>query len=144
MDDEPRVDHTLVRYLLILIGMALAAIIAAEAVSPGDSGGLITNIIAVVAPASAVLVLAIKGGEAVKSVKAGVQSVGRGVSAVQQETGEQSAKLATIEHAVNGVLGPRIRAEVDAALEDAINPRLTRLENALVRIERRLPNASPE
>lgn len=130
--NETKVDHTLVRYLLILVGMALMAILAAEAVAKQDSAALIAQIVAVIAPVSALLVFAVKGGEAVKDVKADV-------SAVAKETTEQTAKLTTIEHQVNGVLGPRVRAEVDAAIEETINPRLTRLENALVRIERRLP-----
>lgn len=130
--NETKVDHTLVRYLLILVGMALLAIIAAEAVAKQDSAALIAQIVAVIAPVSALLVFAIKGGEVVKDVKADV-------SAVKQETGEQSVKLATIERSVNGVLDHRIRTSVDAAIETNINPRLTRMENALVRLEQRLP-----
>lgn len=97
-------DHAMVKYLLVLIGMALVAILAAEALTDGDSSPVVLQIVAIVAPVSGLLMLTIKGGEVARSVRT-----------VATKTDQQTTKIEKIEEAVNGRLDDRFKT-----LEDRI------------------------
>lgn len=98
-------DYTMMRYLLIAMGMVIVAVIVADAASEGDSGPLVSTIVAIATPITAALILAAKGKE-----------VADNVQAIKNETAAQTAKIDKVDRAVNGDLDRRIEAAVCKAL----------------------------
>lgn len=117
----PKYDHALVRYLLILVGMTLVALIAAEYLTDGDSGPLTALIIAAVTPVVSALVLIVRGGEFAKEAQ-------ETAKVIDIKTDVQTAKLDKIEGAVNGKMEGRFRrleesvGELRALIEERLPP----------------------
>lgn len=89
-----RVDRSLLLTAMIYLGIVLGAMIAAEAVSDGDSTSLVTQIVAVAGPIGGFILLAAGG-------KQGLETASR----IEEKTDQQMEDLSTIKHAVNGEMG---------------------------------------
>ena len=111
-----RVDSSLIKWVMFYLVIVLAAVIAAEIVSDGDSSPLITQIIGVATPIGALLILGVKGGEAVQ------QNLSQ-TSRIEEKTDAQTQKIEKIETAVNGKLDQKFSALRDehSALRNEVN-----------------------
>lgn len=116
--DDTQINRTAPLYLIAFAAVGVTAIIAADYVG---EAALTDKVILFLGTVGSVLFVSAQ--------------VGR----VSQKTDAQTKDLKQIKHSLNGELGERVKAEVKTAVEAEVGPRLTRLENALVRIEQRLP-----
>ncbi len=95
MPDAPKViDRSWLVAALGYLAIVLGALLVAEAVSDGDSNGLVTQIVAVAAPIGGFILLAAGG-------KQGLDAASR----IEEKTDQQSEDITTIKHAVNGGMG---------------------------------------
>lgn len=113
---SPRLDSSLIKWALLYLLIVLSFVIAAEVVTEGDSSPLITQILGVATPIGAVLIIAIKGGEVAQQ---GIEKASR----IEEKTDQQTAKLDTISHAVNGKMDAKFNSLKDehVALRNEVN-----------------------
>lgn len=128
MTNSPsRVDSSLIKWVMFYLLIVLVALLAAEAVTDGDSSPLVTQIIGVATPIGALLILGVKGGEMAQ------QGINQGKT-LEEKTDVQTQKIEKIEHAVNGKLDARfaaVQSEVNAVKSDIADIR-SMLERALM------------
>lgn len=108
----------LIKAVVATLGLLIVGVIGIEAVVEGDATATIAAVTTPVGLVIAALVVLLKGGEVVQSVKT-----------IETKTDEQTADLQEIKHAVNGGLTARITKAVNSS------PRMTAIEGEMQTIK---------